>query len=280
MFRVDLGPTSDYPSPMSDDYTQGWFGDGEDPARYDPVRMAREGLKPQLPARFYREATWERREGGFQLLLDGRPARTRLGRPLMAETGAAAALLAAEWAAQGERIDPATMPVTRMIHASIDHVAGAMEAVRADVVQYAGSDVVCYRAGEPDKLVALQARHWDPVLRHVEGRYGGRFMLAEGIRFVDQPAEALAGVAGALEAITSPAALSAIHVLTTLAGSALIALAVTDGAMTPEAGFDAGEVDADYEASVWGDDEEASARRALRLADFLAAARLFEAHRG
>lgn len=264
---------------MSKDFTDTWFGDGEDPARLDPVRMAREGLKPQLPARFYREVTVEPREGGFQLLLDGRPARTKLAKPLAAETEAAAALLAKEWAAQGARIDPATMPVTRMLHAAIDHVSGAMAEVRADIVQFARTDVVCYRAGEPEKLVALQAQHWDPVLAHIETRHGGRFMLSEGIRHVEQPPEAIAGISRALAAITSPTALAAIHVLTTLAGSALIALAVTEGALTAEAGFDAGEVDADFEASVWGEDEEASARRALRLGDFVAAANLFAAHR-
>jgi chaperone required for assembly of F1-ATPase len=264
---------------MSKDFTESWFGDGEDPARLDPVRMARVGLKPQLPKRFYTGVSVEAREGRFQLLLDGRPARTKLAKPLAAETEAAGALLAAEWAAQGTRIDPATMPVTRMLHAAIDHVSGAMAEVRADIVQFAGSDVVCYRAGEPEKLVAMQAQHWDPVLAHIEARHGGRFILATSISFVDQPPESLAAIARAMAAITSPTALAAIHVLTTLAGSALIALAVTEGALTPEAGFDAGEVDADFEASVWGDDEEASVRRALRLGDFIAAANLFAAHR-
>ncbi len=257
--------------------TADWFGDGEDRARLDPVSTARAALKPQLPKRFYREVQSEARGEGHVLLLDGRPAMTKLRRPLAGENAALGAMLAEEWSAQGEHIAPATMPVTRVLHAAIDHVADAMGDVRADIVKYAGSDLVCYRAPEPERLVERQSALWDPVLRHVEARYGGRFILSEGIRFVEQPAEAIAGIRQAVDGIGSPAALAALHVLTTLSGSALIALAVHDGLLDAEAGFDAGELDADFEAEIWGDDEEATERRHFRLADFSAATRILRA---
>jgi chaperone required for assembly of F1-ATPase len=262
---------------LRQDLTAGWFGDGEDPARLDPVRAARAASAPKRPKRFYADVAIARRDEGFALLLDGKLARTKLRHPLVAETEGVAALLAAEWAAQGEFIVPATMPVTRMLHAAIDHVAGAMAETRADIVNFAQSDLVCYRTREPERLVALQHQHWDPVLRHAEVRYGGRFILCEGIRFVEQPAEAIAGVRTALEQVVSPAELAARHVLTTLSGSALIGLGVADGSLSADAGFDAGEIDADFEASIWGDDEEAAERRAGRLADFRAAAALIRA---
>ncbi len=262
---------------MRDDLTKDWFGDGEDPARYDPVRLARAGLKPKLPKRFYADVAHSFRDGGYALLLDGRPARTKARNPLVVETEAAADLLVAEWAAQGETIDPSTMPVTRMLHAAIDHVADARDAVIEDILKYAGSDLVCYRAAEPERLVALESRHWDPVLAHIHQAYGARFILSEGIRYVEQPEAAIAALRTPVAAHVSPAALSALHVLTTLAGSALIALCVADGALSAEAGLDAGEVDADFETSIWGSDEEATQRRAARRADFLAAAALLEA---
>lgn len=259
---------------MRDDLTQNWFGDGEDPARYDPVRSARAALKTPLPKRFYAAVSIEAREGAHALMLDGRPAKTRLRNPLATETAAAAALLAAEWAAQGEHIDPATMPLTRILHAAIDHVAGAREEVIADILKYAGSDLVCYRAGEPERLVALEARHWDPVLAHIHAAHGARFLLSEGIRFVEQAPAAIAALRAPVTARPSAAALAALHVLTTISGSALIAISVADGALSAEAGFDAGEVDADYETSIWGSDDEAIERRASRRRDFLAAAAL------
>lgn len=264
---------------MRDDLTRDWFGDGEDPARLDPVSTARAALKRPLPKRFYREVSGEAGPEGHALMLDGKPARTKLRHPLVAPNAAAAALLVAEWAAQGDHIDPATMPVTRILHAAIDHVGAAREEVIADVLKYAGSDLVCYRVGEPEKLAALQAAHWDPVLAHVRARYDAGFMLSEGIVFVEQPARSIERLRPAV-ARHGDAALAALHVLTTISGSALIALAIADGALTAEAGFDAGEVDADFELSVWGGDEEATARRALRRADFLAAAGLLAALAG
>lgn len=262
---------------LRQDLTADWFADGEDPARLDPVSTARAALKPQLPTRFYREVRTEIRDGRHALLLDGRPAMTRLRHPLSGENATLGAMLVEEWSAQQTHIVPAAMPVTRILHAAIDHVGEAMAEVRAEIVRYAGSDLVCYRAAEPERLVERQAALWDPVLRHVEARHGGRFVLAEGIRFVEQPAEAIAGIRRAVETMTSPAALAALHVLTTLSGSALIALAVADGFLDAEAGFDAGEVDADFECDIWGEDEEAAERRRFRLADFAAATRILRA---
>jgi chaperone required for assembly of F1-ATPase len=265
---------------MRDEFTKDWFGDGQDPATYDPVRSARGAMKSRLPKRFYSEASVGPAEGRFGVLLDGKPARTR-GKALLAGPNAATgAMLAAEWAAQGEWIDPSTMPVTRIAHAALDHVAQAMEEVRADILKYAASDLVCYRAGDPIALVERQAQLWDPVLEHMERRYGARYMLSEGIRHVEQPAASLKALQPRLSAIREPLVLAALHVLTTIAGSALIAVAVADGVLDAEGGFDAGECDADYEAGIWGLDEEASTRRANRLVDFGAATGILRALEG
>jgi chaperone required for assembly of F1-ATPase len=265
---------------MRDEFTSGWFPEGQDPATYDPVRSARGAMKAHLPKRFYAEVRVEARPEGHAILLDGRPARSKARRLLALATPEAGALVAAEWAAQAEFIDPATMPATRIVHAGIDHVADAREAVVADILNYAGSDLVCYRASEPVELVALQDERWSPVLAHIRERYGARFMLAEGIRNVEQPAASIAALRPRIERVADAVALAALHVLTTISGSALIALAVVDGLLDADAGYAAGEVDAEYETSVWGADEEATARQRIRLMDFRAAAQLFAALEG
>jgi chaperone required for assembly of F1-ATPase len=266
---------------MRDDLIADWFHDGGDPARHDPVRAARAALKPRLPERFYAEVTVAVLEGHHAVLLDGRPARTKARALLAGENAAVAALVAAEWAAQGAVIDPATMPATRILHAAIDHVETARAAVAEEILAYAGTDLVCYRAGDPERLVAMQARHWDPVLDHARAAYGARFTLAEGIRHVAQDPASLAAIRpGIARRAGSAARLAALHVLTTISGSALIALAVADRALDAEAGFDAGEVDADFEMAVWGSDAEAEARRRHRRADFLAAAAILRALEG
>lgn len=259
---------------MRDEFTKDWFGDGQDPARYDPVRSARGAMKSRLPKRFYERVTIADTEDGHVVLLDGKPARTKGKKPLAAPNSALATLIAAEWAAQDEFINPATMPLTRIAHAALDHVCGAMDEVRADILKYAASDLVCYRAADPVALVEQQARLWDPVLAHAEAHYGARFVLAEGITFVEQPEGSLQAIEPRLQAITEPMALAALHVLTTISGSALIAIAVADGVLDAASGFVSGECDADYESGVWGMDEEAAERRANRLDDFSAATSL------
>lgn len=270
-----------YSARMSkDSLIEDWFGDGEDPARYDPVRSARASQKRELPKRFYRQVTIERRPEGYVILLDGRPARTKARNLLAADTESAGAIIAAEWAAQEAEINPAMMPATRILHTALDHVRQEHAAVAADILKYAASDLVCYRAGEPEKLVARETVHWDPVLDHARHAYGARFLLAEGIGFVTQPPEALAAIAKPVARRKGAAELACLHVLTTLSGSALIALAVADHAISAEAGFLAGEADADFEIEIWGQDEEAALARAGRRRDFLAAAALLAALEG
>lgn len=260
---------------MSDDF---WRDLAPQPGetKVDPRTAARANLTPELPRRFYETASAAPQEGGgFALHLDGRPAKTPGKRPLVAPTAEAGAAVAAEWAAQGERIDPGTMPLTRLLNSAIDGVAQTPAPVADEVVKYASSDLVCYRAGEPDALVAAQAAAWDPVLAIARERWGARFLLAEGVMFVDQPPEALDAVAARVARETSPFALAALNVMTTLTGSALIALAVADAALSPEDAWQAAHVDELHQERVWGADAIATARREGRRREFEAAALLY-----
>jgi chaperone required for assembly of F1-ATPase len=181
--------------------------------------------------------------------------------------------LAAEWAAQGDHINPATMPITRIVNPAIDSVASMMDEVRADLCAYAGSDLLCYRAGEPDALVARQAAAWDPVVRRVEAETGGRFVIVTGMMHEAQPEATLARFAVAVERATPDAfALSAAHVLTSLTGSALLALSVTAGWIDAEAAWAAAHVDENWTNDHWGVDAEAEARKLARWKEFEAAA--------
>ena len=138
----------------------------------------------------------------------------------------------------------------------------------------AGSDLLAYRAGEPARLVAAQAAAWDPVLAWVHEKFGAPFVLSEGVMHVRQPEASLAAIRAAVAAVESPLALAGLHVMTTLTGSVLLALAVLHGRLAPEEAWAAAHVDETYQAGVWGRDEEAEARRAVRKAEFDAAARL------
>ena len=238
----------------------------------DPVRAAQANMRLKPVRRFYKTAGVTDEGGRFGLTLDGRRARTPGRNPLAAASRALMAEVAAEWDRQRETIDPADMPLTRLMNSAIDGVAQTMDETRAGIVRYAGSDLLCYRAEAPDTLVARQAHAFDPVLRWAADRLGARFHVTAGIVHVAQPAAALEAISAALAACNDPAALAALSAMTTLTGSALLALAVAHGALASEAAWRAAHIDEDFEIERWGEDAEAMARRAARWREFEAAA--------
>ncbi len=238
----------------------------------NPIRSAQRLSAPALQKRFYKCAEMHEEAGVFTLRLDGKQARTPARNSLAVPHPRLAAAIAAEWNFQGEHIDPATMPATRLANTAIDGVAARMQEVRDDILAYAGTDLLCYRAGEPEGLVARQRAAWDPILAWAEERFGGRFVLAEGVMHVPQPAATVAAIAAELAAIGDAFRLAGLHVATTLSGSALIALGLAESAIGVDAAWAAAHVDEDWNISQWGADEEAMRRRARRFADFQAAA--------
>ncbi|HSM40622.1 MAG TPA: ATP12 family protein [Afifellaceae bacterium] len=238
----------------------------------DPVSKARKLSAPVLLKRFYKHAEAIEEESSFSLCLDGKRANTPARNPISVTGRSLAEALAAEWNAQGENIDPAAMPVTRLVNSAIDGVAPRMAEVRADILAYAGTDALCYRADEPEGLVAEQNRHWDPVIDHVQRALGVRFTLAGGVVHVEQPAETLDAVRTFLDRVDDPFRLAGLHVVTTITGSALLALAHCGGVFYSEDLWVAAHVDEDWNIRQWGEDAEAAARRDKRHRDFRAAA--------
>ena len=263
---------------MPDDFSSDFFVSNAD---RDPLRIVQKDMKRALPKRFYKQADVAERDGAWAVLLDGRSVRTPAGGTLALPTEAAAKLVAAEWAAQGEEIDPSTMPVTRLVNSALDGVARDLAGVAADIVKYAGSDLVCYRAGEPDGLVAAQAAAWDPALAFARDKFGARFILAEGVMFAAQPDHAIEAFSRAVDVFAqAPHAalkIAALHSMTTLAGSALIATMIAHGGLTAEEAWSAAHVDEDWQMRLWGADEEALSKRAQRFVDMKAAVDLWRA---
>lgn len=239
----------------------------------DPREAARRTMRPQLRRRFYQCAEIEGGAGEFRVVLDGRTVKTPARRTLAVPTRTHAAALAAEWQAQGDVVDPAMMPLTRLTNSIIDGVADAPAAVAAEVEKYLGSDLVLYRAEGPDGLVARQAQSWDPVLAWARQTLDARFVPVTGLVYVAQPAQALAAAAAAIprDPVRDLWRLGALHVVTTLTGSALIALALAAGALTVEQAWAAAHVDEDWNMEFWGRDQLARDRRAFRFTEMQAA---------
>ncbi len=245
---------------------------------HDPIRAAQRLARREPPRRFYKQAAAEAREGGFALLLDGRVARTPGRKPVIVDREPVARALAGEWSGQGERLDPMAMPLTRVVNAAIDRVSREMAAIRAEIVAYAGSDLVCYRAEGPRALVEAEDAAWSPLVTWAREALGVRLTLIEGV----VPAAQDSSVFGAVEEAIAPLdalTLAALHTATTLTGSAVIALALALGHLTAEEAWLAAHVDENWQMSQWGADAAALAQREPRWWELEAAALILAAGR-
>jgi len=245
------------------------FDEAAGQAPHDPQAAIRRAARVPQRKRFYKEVGVAEADGGFAITLDGKPIRTPSRRQVIIPSRALADAVAAEWAAQGETIDPVSMPLTRIANSVVEGVVDRVDLVAEDLAKYFESDLLFYRAGHPEGLVAREAAHWDPVLFWAAETLGAHFILSEGVMHVKQPDEAVQAARAALPADAWPVA--ALHVVTTLTGSALLAVALAHGARDAGQVWAAAHVDEDWNAEKWGVDEEAAARRAARLKDFQAA---------
>jgi chaperone required for assembly of F1-ATPase len=251
-------------------------------AREFAGRVKAHAGKPAQPAqkRFYKAVGVTDESGGFGIALDGRSVRTPARAPLIVPSRGLAEAIAGEWEAQGPHILPASMVLTKLANTAIDRVAGRERAVAADIVSYGGCDLLCYRADSPERLAARQAGAWDPVLTWAARRLGSHFVCVTGVVHHPQPEAALEALARELELRErepeGPFRLAAMHTITTLTASAILALALYDGAIRADEAWAAAHVDEDWQIEQWGADAEAEARRAARRAEFDCAVRLLE----
>jgi chaperone required for assembly of F1-ATPase len=240
----------------------------------DPQEAVRRTTRGPQRKRFYAGAGVAEGKSGFLITLDGKPIKTPSGHQVVAPARSIADAIAAEWNMQADTINPLTMPLTRFANSVVEGVTGKVDAVADDIAKYLGSDLLFYRAGHPEALVAREAAYWDPILFWAADTLGAHFILAEGLVHVRQPDSAVAAARAALP--PDAWSIAALHVVTTLTGSALLALALLRGVLDQDQVWAAAHVDEDWNIEKWGVDEEVAARRAARLVDFKAAASILK----
>ncbi|MGE5203319.1 MAG: ATP12 family chaperone protein [Acidobacteriota bacterium] len=222
--------------------------------------------------RFYKHATVSESERGFGVALDGKPLRTPAKHPLTVPSRALAEAIAAEWQAQGERIDPHALPLTRLASIALDLVAPRRAAVVAEIARYAGTDLLCYRAEEPAELRARQHAAWQPLLDWATQRFDAPLGVTAGVLPVPQPAATLAAFTAAVGAYDTHR-LAALHLATAALGSLVLALALVEGRLDAETAFAAAQLDETFQIERWGEDSEQMKRRANLKDDIALAAR-------
>jgi chaperone required for assembly of F1-ATPase len=227
-------------------------------------RLSRDRIARPLPKKFYKLADVTPELG---IALDGRVVKTPMKAKLVLPSQPLAQAIAAEWNSQMDVIDPSTMPLTKLANTAIDRAGAERAFVAGQVVEFAGSDMVCYRADAPENLVALQAAAWDPIVDWALAAMGAELKLVSGVIHSAQLPETIALVEAHVAKLTA-FELTVAHNLTTLTGSASLGLMLTAGAISPEDGWRAAHVEEDFQIATWGDDDEAKARRAFRRIDF------------
>jgi chaperone required for assembly of F1-ATPase len=243
--------------------------------RDDGYGRAQAHVKRELPKRFYKEATVMPHEGGFAVGLDGRVTKTPAMKPVVVPSEAVAQAMAEEWSAQGEFIDPQTMPLVRLVNSAVEAGEESIPALRAEIVKYAGNDLLLYRADTPEGLVQRQERLWDAALVALARHFDIAFQPTVGILHQAQPTATLTKLAAVLE--DEPLLpLTAMNALTSITGSGLLAIAVRHGLLSAEQAWIAAHVDEDYNIELWGEVEEITTRRAKRRAEYDSAVRLLD----
>lgn len=224
------------------------------------------------PKRFWKDAVADACDGGFTVRLDGKAIRTPAKAPFVLPTMAMARAAAAEWAAQDEELRPETMPITRAANSAIDKLGAQFDDVVTLLAEYGDSDLLCYRAEGPEGLVARQAAAWDPLLAWARDELGAELRTTAGVMHIDQPPEALARLRAELAGAT-PFELAALHDLIAITGSLILGLAVARGHLSAAEAFSKSRIDEQWQAELWGQDDEAAQSEAAKAAALDEAAR-------
>lgn len=249
----------------------------EDAHAHSDAGIGRSDVADQrkMPKRFFKAVTVDARDGGFTVLLDGRVTKTPGRVETLVPSKALAEAMAAEWQAQDEHINPMKMPLVRLVNAGVEGGGKSAAALRQEVLNFAGNDLMLFRAESPQELVAEQDAGWDPILTALARHFAIRFQPVVGIIHQDQPPQTLSKLAEAI-ANAHHLTLAALVSATGLTGSGLLAIALHEKLIDADTAWTAAHVDEDYNVRVWGEDGEAAARRTARRNEYDAAVSLIE----
>jgi chaperone required for assembly of F1-ATPase len=225
--------------------------------------------------RIYVSATAVATAAGHFLHLDGKPVKTPGGRALSVPSAALAEAVAAEWNAQDELVVPAAMPLTQLASTALDRVEPERAHIIDELMKYAGTDLLCYRAEIPLDLAERQTRLWQPLLDWAALSLDAPLLTTIAMLAIQQPPDSLSALRRGLDA-RDVWRLTAIQSATAAMGSLVLALALAEGRLTADQAFALAQLDETFQIEQWGEDEEATDRRAELHADIAAAARLLD----
>lgn len=228
-----------------------------------------------MTKRFYKDAVARETDGGFGVELDGRAIKTPAGKPLTVPTRALAEAVAAEWAAQGDEIDPNSMALMQLCGTAIDRIPDVRDGLIDGLLRYVDTDLLCYRATSPEDLVKRQAEVWQPLLDWAAETFGAQMKVVSGVIPVTQNDSARQGFAAAMVDMDNWQ-LTALAEMVGISGSIVVGFAMFAGALDGKQAFAVCHVDEDHQIAMWGEDAEATERRANVLAELKTAVQFLD----
>lgn len=223
--------------------------------------------------RFYKVVGVVPAGGGFGVVFDGKPIKSPAKADLVLPSRALAEAVAAEWDAQADKVMPSAMPLMQLAATTIDKVMPNRQLIIDTIAPYGGTDLLCYRAEAPAELAARQAAAWQPLLDWAMTAHDAPLTATSGILHQAQPESSLTALRAAVAA-QDDWRLTALHQATALTGSLILGLALLAGRIDADEAFELAELDASFQIERWGEDAEATARRAALRAELQAAERL------
>lgn len=224
--------------------------------------------------RFWTNVTVVQDDAGFAVELDDRRVKTPAKAPFVVPTRGLADAVAAEWEAQEGQVDPTVMPFTRSANAAIDKVRHQHAEVADMMAAYGDSDLLCYRATDPEELVKRQADQWNPALNWAAEVLYTPLAVHTGVIHKAQSPEILGRFSDRIHAM-SEFQLAGFHDLVSLSGSLVLAFAVAHDWRDPDVIWTISRLDELWQAEQWGPDEEAEAQIEIKRQAFLHAHRFF-----
>lgn len=220
--------------------------------------------------RFWDTVTVEPGDTGYAILLDGKPMHLPGGAVLRVNAETLACAIAEEWQAaggsNGGEMSFADTPLTRLAGTAQQRIAPDPVPTINAIARYAESDLLCYRAEGPDKLVSRQEREWQPWLDWAATTYNAPLRVGTGVAFVKQHRSSVAALRGAVAELDI-AALAALGIAVPALGSLVLGLAMAERRLDAESAHALGALDELFQIEAWGEDAEAASRRASIAAD-------------
>lgn len=202
---------------------------------------------------YYRMVSIVEREHGFVITINNQFLFTPGGKLFIVPNYALATAIAVEWQFQENRFLNTGLSLTQLVNTAIDRGRLLQKRGFSALLTFVATDLVCYRAPTPQRLIERQQIFWQPLLDWVATHYRASLEVTVGVMPIVQPEPAITALQLALEEL-DVLRLVAIYGVANVCGSLVIALALVEGIINVDTAFASAQLDLLFQMEQWGVD--------------------------